>query len=180
MTQQNKTGLNEAVETKKQMNKSATSNKFTTSDGVEVTLSPVASYVVREAQLKITKPQVPLVPHPNDPNDLTKQIENPNDPKYLEAMDHYNAELERVAVDAMVLFGIEIDKMPEDEKWLKKLQFLDLILPQDIERAKSDEYYLEFLYKKYVIAIADVIMKLSKMSGLSQEDVQTAIDSFQR
>lgn len=177
MVQQNKTRLNEAVETKKQINKSA-SNKFTTSDSVEVTLFPVGSYVVREAQLKIPKPKVPLVPHPNDPNDPTKCIENPNDPEYLAALDKYDAEMERVSVDAMTVFGIEIDHVPDPEKWLRKLKFMELISEQEIQRAKSDNDYLEFVYKRYFVATAEVLMRIASMSGLRQEDIQTAVDSF--
>lgn len=177
MTQKNKTGLNEAVETKKQMDKSA-SNKFTTPDGVEVTLSPVGSYVVREAQLKIPKPKVPLAPHPNDPNDPTKSIENPNDPKYLAALDEYDAEMERVSVDAMTVFGIEIDHVPNPEKWLKKLKFMELVSEEELARASEDQEYLEFIYKRYFVATAEVLMRIASMSGLRQEDIQTAVDSF--
>ena len=182
-TQSNsKLASNEAVAVKKQLDKTQNQDGVITfPSGVKVKLHPVGSYVVREAQLKIRKPLVPHAPHPNDPNDKTKSIENPHDPAYQQALVDYDIELERVSIDALCLFGIEIiEGYPvEDNKWFRNLKTMGLI-DKELEYDKLDEYDIEFLYKKYVIATPPIIMKLSVLSGLTQAEVDKSVDSFRR
>jgi len=183
MTQSNsKLASNEAVAVKKQLDKTENQDGvITLTSGVKVKLHPVGTYVMREAHMKIRKPLVPHAPHPNDPNDKTKSIENPNDPAYQDALVDYDNEIERVSVDALCLFGIEIvDGYPvEDTRWFKNLKTMKLI-EKDVEYDSLDEYDIEFLYKKYVIATPPIMMKLSVLSGLTQAEVDKSVESFRR
>jgi len=171
----NKPTTNPVVAVKKEHDQ-AQDAIITLSSGVQVKLHPVASYVVREAQLRIPEPQIPLVPHPDAPDDPTKYMENPMCPDYAQAMKDYEVKLEQVGLDAVVLFGIELlSDISEDDGWLHNLKLIKLV-----DRDPEDEYEREFWYKKYVIANADIILRLSAMAALKQEDVDNAIESFQR
>jgi len=173
-TENKKVAENPAVQAKRSFGISQQPDSFKNKDGVTIELRPVAAYAIQEAVSKIKKPHVPLVPHPNDPNDITKFIENPMDETYRQEVEEYEREVEKASLDAMVMFGIDIDKLPENDKWLKKLIHSDYISADE----NLDEFSMEFLYKKYYVAIGGVIGKISSMSGIVQEDIDLATDSF--
>lgn len=170
-----KNSTNPAVQVKKEHDKKARSEVRTHTDGTKYKLHSVASYVIREAQLKIVKPIVPIIPIKGAEDRFPEKFwENPMDAKYQQAMADYDAMFETVAVDAMALFGIELlSPIPDDRKWLKNLQRMRLI-----DEIPDDEYELEFLYKKYIISKGDVQLEITAMSGLTREGVADAIDSF--
>jgi hypothetical protein len=84
------------------------------------------------------------------------------------------------AMDAMVMFGVElVDGLPDDDKWLKKLQNMEKHGLLDLSGYDfDDETDKEFVYKRFVAVDTNVIERLSEISGISAEDVEEAERSF--
>ena len=148
-----------------------------TVSGVRIRVHPVSASLIQEVVSAIKDPKPPLVPNPDKDNRLEP---NDNDPEYLTALDDARSERAGVTSDVMVMFGIELlDGIPEDEEWMKKLKFLERrgALHLD-EYDMEDKFELEFLYKKFVLASNEVVMAVSRASGVTEEDVEKAEASF--
>lgn len=131
------------------------------STGIRVKLCPVSSSLVEELKSSVKMPDVPTVYI----EAKDREEENPNDPRYIEAVNEANRERADAVFDALVLFGVELlDGLPENTTWLKKLRLLERQGSMDLSGYDlDDEFDLEFLYKRYVaVAGAD----LSLISGL--------------
>jgi hypothetical protein len=77
-------------------------------------------------------------------------------------------------MDAMALFGVELlDGVPEDGVWVKKLKLLG------IEFDENDPVERDFYYKKHIALAGPDFALLGRISGLSEEAITAAEDSFQ-
>ena len=82
----------------------------------------------------------------------------------------------------MVLFGMELlDPIPDDNGWLGKCRFAKLITDEEYKEAVSSDgkYMREMLFKTYVVSDVSVISQISNMSGVTQEMIAQARDTFQ-
>lgn len=149
---------------------------FTT--GVRVRIKPISVSIINDAQAAIPNPPVPMW------YNESKGVEepNPNHPDYLKALEETDIKRTLAAIDAMILFGIELlDGVPEDSAWLRELKlairlgFIDLKLDEwDLE----DPLELEFLYKKYIAVSAVDLPVVMRVSGVREEDIAAAAESF--
>jgi hypothetical protein len=128
---------------------------FALSTGVRVRLRPVSSSLVEEMKGAIKMPDVPVVWI----EAKEREEENPNDPRYIQAVEEANSKRADAIFDALVTFGVElVDGLPEDETWIKKLKLLERRGKLDLSGFDlNDDFDLEFLYKRYVaVAGADL------------------------
>jgi hypothetical protein len=134
---------------------------FTLSTGVVVRLKPVSSSLVEEMKSAIKMPAVPVVWI----EEKEREEENPNDPRYIEAVEECNRKRADAVFDALCMFGVDlVEELPEDDSWLKKLRMLERRKVLDLSGFNlKDDFDLEFLYKRYV-AVAGADMEL--ISGL--------------
>lgn len=146
------------------------------STGVRARLSPVAASLVQQVTSKVEDPPVPMWFDEGKQRDVA----NPNDPAYLKALERTASKRGEAAMDAMILFGVElIDGLPEDDEWLKKLMIMSKLGHIDISAYDtSDPLEKEFLYKKFVAIASDDLVRLSTLTRLSEEDVQAAAAGF--
>ena len=147
------------------------------STGIRAILVPVASNAIQEAVAEVTMPQVPT----QEIEGRSEPVENPNHPDYIVALETAKQEQAQAALDICIVLGVElIDGLPEDVKWLKKLQWLAKRKRISLDGYDlDDEMDVEFLYKKH-IAMSNVDWELlGSISGISQEDRQQAADMFQ-
>lgn len=170
-------GRNPVVNTAKKV--SETGEEFVTlADGRRGRIVPVSSSLISSVVSSIPEPDIPEV----FIEAKGRSEPNPNDPGYLRALGDYERDRGIATMDAMVMFGLElIDGLPEDEGWLKKLTYMDRrgILDVDLEDFDlEDELDREFLYKKYILGNAALVSKITRISGLTEEDIVTAEDSF--
>jgi len=173
MTKNSKTKT-AASEVKAERAKKSKDKIRTLSSGYRVRMKSVAANIIREVQLKIKDPVVPTFPHPNDP-ELT--VENPSHPDYLVAKQDVVDQRSTAAMDAMILFGLDLlDPIPEENEWLEKLSFMGLIDEKDLESING--YQRELYFKKFVVADATVVTQIAQMSGVTQEMIAEARDSF--
>lgn len=146
-------------------------------DGTAIRLVPVSTSLLEEVRKRVPDPEVPTVYIA----DKDRHEENPNDPGYLRAMRDAEDKRNAAIMDAIILFGIElVDGLPENDSWLKKLRYMEKLGELDLAQFDlDDELDLEFLYKRYIAASATLMMEVSKLSGITQEEVLEAEKPFQ-
>jgi len=166
--------VSEAVAVKKKRSKD---DALTLSTGVRARLVGVSQSVIQDALGMTEEPEVPIWKHP----EKDREEPNPNDPKYLRAMEEYGRERMRVVFDTLSLFGIElVDGLPEDDAWLKRLKLNARLGNLDLSKFDlDDEIDQEFLYKRYVALGNDDFIIIGRLSGINEEDVAAAAESFQ-
>jgi len=148
------------------------------STGINAKLLPVSITVINEAQAAVPNPEVPK--WFNEAKDEWE--DNPNHPDYERALKQLETDRNVAAIDAMVLFGVELtDGVPEDDKWLAKIRLAvrqNLLTVELGEYDLTDELDREFIYKKYVAVAAPDTRELMEASGISEEDIAEASRSF--
>ena len=159
---------NPAVETAKE--KQDEPEIKTLSTGVHVRLKSVSSSLVSEVMSRVKEPEVPIFHDEEKDRDLP----NPNDPAYLRALDDAETQRNQAATDAMLVFGVElVDPLPDGNEWIDGLKFLG------IEVDKSDQFALEFAYKKYIaVGTPDLPLVYGASSPVSASEVAEALKSF--
>lgn len=151
------------------------------STGHRAYLAAVSASIIDEATSKVQYPDVPT--YYIEQKD--KHEPNPNDESYIKACAEVDQKRALAGVDAMIMFGLELideDDQPlviESGRWLKRLQLLERMGNISLSVFDLDsEVDLEFLYKKYVAVAATDIGKIAAASGVSEEDVEQAQESF--
>jgi len=148
------------------------------STGIKARLLPVSISVINEAQAAVPNPEVPQ--WHNEAKDTWE--DNPNHPDYIRALAQVETDRNVAAIDAMVLFGVELtDGMPEDDYWLRKLRLAirrNLLQLDLSEYDLEDELDREFVFKKYVAVAAPDTRELMEASGINEEDIAEASRSF--
>jgi len=170
---------NPVVELAKERTRDKAPNTFTV-DGVLIRLVNVPSGTIQDAVSRIKLPEVPTWHNP----DKDRDEPNPSDPSYLAALEQHKQEQGRVATEAMIMFGCEIEQEtwpPQDGTWLRKLKLADRRGMLDLSWVDwDDEIDLQFLFLKYH-AIDNVrLVQIGQLGGLSQEALAQARSSFQR
>lgn len=151
---------------------------YTDPNGVQYRLVPVSAIAVQAAMNKIPDPKIRTFKNPT----TGKEEANPGHPEYIKELKEVEDERGLASVDAFVMFGIEIidglNHDEYDEKWISQLAYLDLIDDEEAENAKDDPFVYEFLYKKYRLSDTNAIIKIQTLSGVTQEQIAEAKDSF--
>lgn len=141
----------------------------TLSTGVRVRLLPVSVKTITEVTSKLKYPPVPKWHN----EQKGRYEDNPNDPAYKQACFQVDQERGNIAMDAMAMFGVElVDPVPEGNGWVRKLQLIG------IDFDSTDPIEREFYYKKHVAMGNDDWRLLSRLSGISEEDLAQAEASF--
>lgn len=146
------------------------------STGVRVRLGSVSATLIEEVSSRIPYPDVPMW-H----NEAKERDEpNPGDPKYLDEVAQVDRDRGIAAMDAMILFGVELlDGVPDDDTWVTKLRFLEKRNMLDLgEYDFQDEMDREFLFKRYVAIGAADLDLVGEMIGVSEEAIAAAAESF--
>lgn len=166
-----------AVETAKMLNlRSDGPVEITLPTGDIAILKPVTASLIDAVTSRIEDPKPPM--WHNEAKDIDEP--NPSHPDYLAAVDNANRLRGIAAMDAMVMFGVDlVNGIPEDGKWLKTLRYMEKrgmlsLADYDLEDALD----LEFLYKRFVAVDSNVIGKISELSGISPAEVDRAEESF--
>lgn len=169
-----------AVTTAKRRAARSTGNEpITLSTGVKARFIPVSVSVITEAQAAIPDPKVPMWFN----EAKGKEEPNPAHPDYERALKATENERNLAAIDALIMFGIELlDGVPNDDRWVKTLKMrerLNLTTVKLSDYDLEDDFDREFLYKKYFAVSAVDVSSLMQFSGVSEEDIAEAARSFQ-
>lgn len=145
-------------------------------------LRPVSASIISEAQLSVQNPKVPTFMN----KDKDRMEENPNDPDYLLALERANEERNAIGIETMVMFGVDLCdeegnlvEVPPKNEWMGKLKYMEKKGRLDLSQYDlDDEFELMLVYKKYIAVSAMDIPLVSAASGVSEEDISDALDSF--
>lgn len=139
------------------------------STGVKVRLRPVSAALIAEVTSRLKYPKVPKYFN----EDKGREEENPVHPDYLAEKQEIDNQRGLAAMDAMAMFGVElVDDMPTDDVWVKKLQLLG------VQFDAKDPVEREFYYKKHVVVSGGDYALLGRLSGLTEEAIASAAESF--
>ena len=172
---QKKSGKSPAVEAAKARQKR--DEAVILSTGVKARFVPVASSLITDVVSAIKDPPIPVV----FIEEKQREEENPNDPDYLRKMREATEKRNKVSLDTMILFGVDlVDDVPEDGRWVEKLRYMEKLGNLNIEDYDlSIPIEREFLYKRYIAVASDDIIEILKRSGISEADIAQAMKSFQ-
>ena len=147
------------------------------STGVRARLMPVAANLISKVASRVKDPPVPM----DYIEEKEREEPNPDNPEYLRQLAEATTKRGTVSLETMVMFGVDlIDGLPEDDSWLKRLQFLEKRGDIDLsEYDLEDPMEREFVYKLYIAVGSTDIIRIAKMSGISPEEVDRAAESFQ-
>ncbi len=111
-----------------------------------------------------------------------KDIDNPDDPDYIKAVDKWNDELIEKMMDAVFVLGLEVVGVPEsfptmgEQLWAKKLKVAGTEVATEPEARFVD-------WVKYCAApkpedLTALFMACSRNAGVTEDDVASAAKSF--
>lgn len=141
-----------------------------------VTLPPL---VLMEAMTAVPAPKPPVY---HDKR-LGREIENPDDPDYKEALGFHRLRYATGMMNSMLIFGVEIVSIPEglasidSDEWVEKLSLAGI---QVMPKSKSWRK-LAWLKSVAVKSAEDnslVMEKVGSKSGVAEADVDLAAKSF--
>jgi len=164
------------VETAKEEKRKGTITELST--GIRAILKPVPASLMQSVASKIKDPKVPIKYNEE------KGREEPDefDTDYLEALNEANMRRAEASLDTMAMFGIElVDGLPEGDRWIKELRLMEKLGNIDLSNFDlEDEIDREFVYKRYIALGSDDLVKIGRLTGISQEDIESADKSFRR
>jgi len=142
-------------------------------NGARAVIQPVAPALIDGVTARIKNPEPPIF------HNEEKGRDEPNylDPSYTAELAEAERKRGQAAIDAIIMFGVElVDPVPEG-MWYKKLQLLGVI-DSDQAYDKLDEFEKQLIYLKYVAVSNKDIQQIMRLSGVRQEDIEAAEDSF--
>jgi hypothetical protein len=152
--------------------------EVTLSTGVRARIKTVAASLIDKVTSRLVEPEVPMEMNP----DKQREEANPLSPKYLAAMREYNKARGEAAIEAMVMFGVELlDEIPPDSEWLDQLQVLAKHDRLDLSKFDlQNPIEKEYLYKIFIAVGTPDLALVMASAGIPTEAMNRAADSFQR
>lgn len=152
--------------------------EVTLSTGVRARIKTVAASLIDRVTSQLVEPEVPMEMNP----DKQRMEPNPLSPKYAAALKDYEKSRGEAAIEAMVMFGVElVEPVPDKKEWLDKLQFLAKHERLDLSQYDLDSPIdLEYLYKIFIaVGVQDLALVMASAS-IPTEAINRATASFQR
>jgi hypothetical protein len=107
----------------------------------------------------VNKVEAPKVPTWHN-EERDRDEPNPSDPNYIESMEKYSRDRGIAAMDAIIMFGVELEKsLPESDEWVTLLSMLGITVNV------NDKLTKEFAFKRYI--------------AVGQPELNEAMESFQ-
>lgn len=146
------------------------------STGYMARLLPVGASLIDEVVAGIADPPVPMFLNP----DKGREEENPLDPTYQIALEQVARQRAIAAMETMLLFGVELQEVPDPATWLPKIKLLEKRGRLDLSGYDLDEpLELELLFKKFIAVGSQDLIAIGRRTGLNSRDVEEAARTFQ-
>lgn len=154
-------------------------SEITLTNGIKLAIQGVPPLVLRQAAVSIPTPVVPI--------NLVdgREVENPNDPSYIRAVNEKHSLENYLAADAMMMVGTRIEYVPdnvckpEDDEWFEPLEAIGITVPH----ANKYERYLSWL-RFYALCtdsdLTNVMGAVIAFTGVSEVEVARAAAGFRR
>ena len=146
--------------------------------GIKLTLHGIPALAIQRAERTLPpKPKVPWIEVKSTVKgaEHTERVKDPSDEPYLEALAEWdNLRAEKIN-DAMLAFGVDVD-MPADETWMEVPKYLGIDIPADAVGQKLA--FLKYFVLNTQQVIAEIVRRVSILSGLSEEAIVATEESF--
>ena len=145
------------------------------STGYPARIIPVGSSLIEDIINSIHEPKIPTFFN----EDKQREEENPNDPVYLQAMADVQRRRAMAAMEALLVFGVEV-ALPDDDNWLNKLRYLERRKAVSLDGYNIDDPLdRDLLFKKYVAIGTTDLIAIGRKAGLNAADIEYAARTFQ-
>lgn len=151
-------------------------NTVALSTGVILKVKSVSRMLLGDLMRKYERPKPPLVFN----KDIGRQEENVNDPDYKARINKYDTDVAMGVVDVMIMMGTELKSVPKgisalDSDWDDGYDALGINVGSGKKR------YLNWV--KHIAApddedVNNIINAIGKLSGVAEDDVNTAANLF--
>ena len=154
--------------------------EVTLSNGIKLIVKAVSPFAVKKVQEPLAgeRPKVPKVYL----KDQDREIEVPENPDYIKAVELFEAKVAEATYDAMIILGTKPAEVPEgiskiaDTDWSDDLALVGIPVPAD-----GRGRYL--CWVKYYVCAADADLKavlnaISRCCGVKEEDALKAAERF--
>jgi hypothetical protein len=150
-------------------------NTITLSTGVVLRGKQVPPLILIKIVSSYSRPKIPTWISP----EMGREVENPEDPDYIERVKNYRMELSDGTLNALIVLGTELVKLPKgfegpkDNKWLDKYKVLGLPMFPENENWR----YLSWMTmvgapeKEDLDKIKEVV---GRLSGIPESKVEAA------
>jgi hypothetical protein len=156
-------------------------NEMVLTTGVVLGIKPVNRLVLSDLMRKYERPKPPLVFN----KDIGRAEENTQDPDYISRMVKYDTDIAMGIMDIMFMLGTTVISVPTgkkglplvDDNWDDGYDSIGI----DTGKKGTKKRYLSWL--KYIAATGEndpneIALAIGKLSGVAQEDVETAASLF--
>lgn len=117
------------------------------STGIRVIIPGISQFELQEMALEVETIKPPRFVDP----ETGREVENFNDPDYIERRTHENLKRGLRIMDSMLVGVILVDGMPEDNDWIDILKFKEKLGTIKLDGLDLDiKIEREYAYKKYV------------------------------
>ena len=147
------------------------------STGVRLKIRPVPRHFLYEVSRRFVRPKPPMV-------DVGKGRleENSGDPDYAEALERYLGDVATAGTDAALLFGTEIDQIPDNVLEPNDKEFIEQMEILGLERLDSEKarylYWVKSVAAPLTNDINTLLEELGRLSGVAESDVEDAVSRF--
>lgn len=149
------------------------------SSGVRLQVLRVPPLLTRQAVIQLKEPEVPIV----EDQEQGRRMLNPNDPDYLAAMEKFRNDQNMAVLAVYILVGTRLIgtppgmPRPQDDEWLENLETLGIKVNVSTVPAR----YLSWVQMVAMTSQEDfniISAAVGRASGIIEEDVDKAVDSF--
>ncbi|MFA6198719.1 MAG: hypothetical protein WC734_06260 [Patescibacteria group bacterium] len=155
--------------------KKGAQDEFTLSSGVVLRAMKANPLVLINVMARYVRPKPPTF----FMEAMGREMENPDDPDYIERVKAWEIESNSQVLNALILLGTELVSVPKglskpsEDKWLNKYRVLDMPVHPDNE----DWRYLTWV--KFVAApdesdLSVIQDAVGRLSGIAEVDVKSA------
>lgn len=117
------------------------------STGVRVIIPGVSQFMLQDMAMASETVKAPRFVDP----ETGREVENLNDPDYIEAVNASNMKKGLRLMDAILVGVILVDGLPEDEDWIDELRFQEKLGAINLSNLDFNrKIEKEYAYKKYV------------------------------
>lgn len=154
--------------------------KVTLSNGVVLKFRDIPSGTLKRAMAQVERPPVPVVMI----EEKGREEENPNDPRYLLAMNEYNLERLDIYDRLLMSIGVEIVFVPpgmyrvEDDEWIEECRFLGIEPKTDLSLIRKHEWLTLYACRDSEDALKVRNTSFARSGGVMEEEVAEAYNWF--
>lgn len=166
-------------------------NEVTVSTGVVFKVKEVPQFTMSDIRREFKEPVPPMWFN----KDTGRKEANPNDPEYIRLHSEYMINMSMAIIDIMILLGTEVKSVPksfpgpDSDKWKHELSAILRTRGwsrEDVANITEEESYIYWVkYKAAAGGIEDnnsdiskITLAIGRLTGVAEEDVSNAMDTF--